>query len=208
MVVTVNKARHAWLPLSWISHKSTLTQTTLAALGMIHALETISKAQLIGTVAVSITFAFLFTLIPHISKVTLTSVWSNTCSIHTLLVAVGFTFSADSIFQVSYFTGTVITGFCVGAVLALIITVMVSIHTLVLWGTGSVRPDGGTLGLFGPQVNWSVSFALFDVILQTGSDPCGIISASLHTYSLANIPSKGTPATPWSLDTLGTYLVL
>lgn len=208
MVVTVNKARDAWFPLGRISHKSTLTQAALAALCMIHALETISKTQIIGTVAVSITFAFLFTLFSHISKVTLTYVWSNTCSIHTLLVAVGFTFSTDSIFQVAYFTGTVITGFCVSAVLTLIITVMVSIHTLVLWGTGSVCPGGGTLGLFGPQVNRSVSFALFDVIFQTGSNPCGIISASLHTYPLANIPSKGTPATPWSLDTLGTYLVL
>lgn len=62
----------------------------------------------------------------------------------------------DSIFQVAYFTGTVITGFCVSAVLTLIITVMVSIHTLVLWGTGSVCPGGGTLGLFGPQVNCKI----------------------------------------------------
>lgn len=63
--------------------------------GVIHTLETISQSHLVWTVAVSIAFAFLLALFPHIAKVTGTSVWSCTSSIHALIMTVWFTFSTE-----------------------------------------------------------------------------------------------------------------
>ena len=57
-------------------------------------------------------------------------------------------------------------------------------------------------------LTWSVSLTLSDVIFHTGSHPCGIIQTALHTYPLANVSCKGTPATPRCLDTLCADLVL
>lgn len=148
--MTVNKARHAGLPLRGISNVSALAYIALSTFGVIHTLETISQSHLIWTVAVSIAFAFLLALFPHIAKVTGTSVWSCTSSIHALIMTVWFTFSTERLLQVTFLTGTVVTGLSVCAVLTFVITVMVSIYTLILRGTRSIGPRWSTLGFFCP----------------------------------------------------------
>ena len=56
----------------------------------------------------------------------------------------------ERLLQVTFLTGTVVTGLSVCAVLTFVITVMVSIYTLVLRGTRSIGPRWSTLGFFGP----------------------------------------------------------
>jgi hypothetical protein len=60
---------------------------------VVHTLQAESEVKVVWTVAVSIALALLLALFPDITKVTLTDIWPDTRSIHTLTMAVGFTFS-------------------------------------------------------------------------------------------------------------------
>lgn len=60
---------------------------------MVHTLQAKSEVEVVWTVAVSITLTLLLTLLPDVTKVTLADVWPDTCSIHALMMTVGFTFT-------------------------------------------------------------------------------------------------------------------